>query len=124
MIISIVVLERSHRAGWHRHSKWDAIVVTYRLCTNWHDSGISGNLQMSFRWLLMVFKANKAIESLKAESCGRQLSGTIALFTHFSLFFLFVLLFNPHSFIMTSYVLIYSYFSSLTACLYVQYSAR
>ena len=52
------------------------------------------------------------------------LSGTIALFTHFSLFFLFVSLFNPHSFIMTSYVLICSYFSSLTARLYVRYSAH
>ena len=38
--------------------------------------------------------------------------------------FPFISLFNPHSFIMTSYVLIYSYFSSLTACLYVRYSAR
>ena len=38
--------------------------------------------------------------------------------------FPFLLLFNPHSFIMTSYVLIYSCFSSLTACLYAQYPAR
>ena len=44
----------------------------------------------------------------------------------YAFFFVFpiVSLFNPHSFITTSYVLIYSYFSSLTACLYVRYSAR
>ena len=44
----------------------------------------------------------------------------------YAFFFIFpvVSLFNPHSFIMTSYVLIYPYFSSLTARSYVQYSAR
>ena len=38
--------------------------------------------------------------------------------------FPFISLFNPHSFTMTSYVPIYSYFSSLAACLYVRYSAH
>ena len=37
--------------------------------------------------------------------------------------FPFYSLSNPHSFVMTSYVPIYPYFSSLTTCLYVQYSA-
>ena len=44
----------------------------------------------------------------------------------YAFFFVFPLisLSNPHSFITTSYVPIYSYFPSLTTCLYVRYSAR
>ena len=44
----------------------------------------------------------------------------------YTFFFVFPLisLSNPHSFITTSYIPIYSYFPSPTACLYVQYSAH
>ena len=43
---------------------------------------------------------------------------------HIFLCFSLITLLNPHSFITTSYVPIYSYFPSLTVCLYVRYSAH